>query len=449
VKQIARELGVRYVLEGSVRKAGNRIRASAQLIEAESGKHLWAERFDRDLSDIFVLEEEITQRVVGALEPEMLQVEGSRTVRKSAAANLDAFDCCMRGLWHFHQFALDNNRQAEAWLRRSIELDPNLAQAHMGLARTLIARIWLNWSSDIEKDLLEADASARRAVALDDRDPYAHYTLFLASMLMRQHEQALAEAQRAIDLSPNFALGYFALGWIRIYIGRSDEAFDPLMRGLRLNPNDPQIGALASWIGLAHYHQKNYEQAIRDTESVRTMLGGLHLAPGSVRVEKDEQIDRSVAPILAVMALPLPRPGRDRLPHLADELCRALVETHHRPLRIGRFGVEVEHVLHAGDKGAIDQRDLSRIAAATRRRGEPSRVRRRSAWRWVPSPTKRSSGEFRPARPRRCSRPSTVHIDPGFIPRHACPADPRASKMAAGCGSQSPGLDACGGEEQL
>src|SRR5262249_33599212 len=105
VKQIARELGVRYVLEGSVRKAGNRIRASAQLIEAESGKPLWAARFDRDLSDIFVLEDEITQRVVGAIEPEMLLVEGSRAVRKSAAANLDAFDCCMRGLWHFHQFA--------------------------------------------------------------------------------------------------------------------------------------------------------------------------------------------------------------------------------------------------------------------------------------------------------------------------------------------------------
>src|SRR6185369_11669170 len=101
VKQVARELGVRYVLEGSVRKAGNRIRATAQLIDAESGNHLWAERFDRDLADIFALQDEITQNVVAAIEPEMLMFEGRRAARKNAAGNFDAFDCWMRGVWHF------------------------------------------------------------------------------------------------------------------------------------------------------------------------------------------------------------------------------------------------------------------------------------------------------------------------------------------------------------
>jgi adenylate cyclase len=261
---------VRYVLEGSVRKAGNRIRATAQLIDAESGKHLWAERFDRDLADVFALQDEITQSVVGAIEPEMLLVEGRRAARKSIT-NLDAFDCCMRGVWQFHQHSLDDNRQAEAWLRRSIELDPSLAQSHTYLARTLNSRIWWGWSGDIEQDLSDACTAAARAVALDDRDPYTHYALFLAGMLARRQEQALAEAQRAIDLNPNFALGYFALGYFalgfaRIFLGHFAEAIDPILRSLRLNPNDPQLQTFIHHVALAHYHQGNYAEAVRYAE---------------------------------------------------------------------------------------------------------------------------------------------------------------------------------------
>jgi len=266
VKQIASELGVRYVVEGSVRKAGNRIRASAQLIEAESGRHLWAERFDRDFADIFLLQDEITQSVVAAIEPEMLLVEGRRATRKSTEASLDAFDCFMRGVWHFNQFALEHNGQAEFWFRRSIELDPALAQAHAYLARTLDTRIWWGWSRDIEQDLSDATSAATRAVALDERDPYTHYALFLVSLLARRHQQALREAQRAIDLNPNFSLGYFALGWIRIYLGHSAEAIDPILRSVRLNPNDRQAHALVSNVALAHYHQGNYEEAVRYAE---------------------------------------------------------------------------------------------------------------------------------------------------------------------------------------
>ena len=249
VKQVARELGVRYVLEGSVRKAGNRIRATAQLIEAETGNHLWAERFDRDLADIFALQDEITQSVVGAIEPEMQPFEGRRATRKSAAGNLDAFDCWMRGVWHFHHLNDPaEHRQAETWFRRAIELDPSSAQGHMSLARMLNHRVWWGWSRDIEADLADGYAAATRAVTLDDRDPYTHYALALFSMLRRQHEQSLAEAQRAIDLNPNFALGYFGLGWIRVHLGHFAEAVDSLLRCLRLNPNDPQAPTfLAVW----------------------------------------------------------------------------------------------------------------------------------------------------------------------------------------------------------
>ncbi|WP_247277005.1 MULTISPECIES: adenylate/guanylate cyclase domain-containing protein [unclassified Bradyrhizobium] len=261
VKQVARELGVRYVLEGSVRRAGQRVRITGQLIEAQTGNHLWAERFDRDLADIFAIQDEITQSVVGAIEPEMLLIEGRRAFRKSVR-NLDAFDCCMRAMWHFSQLAPEEHEEAITLIRQALALDPNLAQAHMTLARTLNARIWYGWSSDLTKDVSDIYTAAARAVALDDRDPYCHYALCWASLLRQMHSQALAEAQRSIDLNPNFALGFFSLGLVRVHIGHFTEALDSLLRSLRLNPNDPQAGSFLSFVALAHYHQENYEEAV-------------------------------------------------------------------------------------------------------------------------------------------------------------------------------------------
>lgn len=268
VKQVARELGVRYVLEGSVRKAGAKVRVTAQLIDAESGNHLWAERYDRNYADVFTIQDEITESVVGAIEPEILMGEGSRAARKSVA-NLDAFDCCMRGMWHHYQTNDEDLRQAEMWMRRSIELDPKLARAHMALARILFGRLLFGWSDDMARDLATASTAAERAVALDDRDPYSHYALFATSLLNRRHQNALAEAQRSIDLNPNFALGHLALGWVRIYIGHFGEALDPLLRALRLSPNDPMAFLFVSQIALLHYHLGNYEEAIHYAERAR------------------------------------------------------------------------------------------------------------------------------------------------------------------------------------
>ena len=169
----------------------------------------------------------------------------------------------MRGIWHFQQFARDENREAETLLRRAVELDAKLALAHTYLARTLNSRIWWGWSKDIDKDIEDELTAATRAVELDERDPYAHYALSLATMLALRHEQSLAAAQRAIDLTPNFALGYFALGWIRIYIGRSAEALDPMLRSLRLNPNDRQSETFLGQAAIAQYHIANFEECCR------------------------------------------------------------------------------------------------------------------------------------------------------------------------------------------
>ena len=265
VRQVGRDLGVRYVLEGSVRRAEDRIRISAQLIDAESSGHIWAEKYDHDYADIFALQDRITESVVGAIEPQILVREGRRAMRKSPT-NLDAFDCCMRGVWHFYQLEPDENRQAESWLRRSIELDPTLARAHIFIARLLNWRCWSGHSDDIDRDFHAAQAAAERAVALDDRDPAGHCALAFVSLLTRQHQRALTAAQRAIELNPNFAQGYFALGETYTFMGHFAEMMDPLMRCLRLSPQDPLASVIISFIALAHYHLGNYKEALHYSE---------------------------------------------------------------------------------------------------------------------------------------------------------------------------------------
>jgi TolB-like protein/Flp pilus assembly protein TadD len=270
VKQVGRALGVRYVLEGSVRRAGNRVRVTSQLIEAETGAHIWAERYDRDYADIFAIQDEITESVVGAIEPELLMGEGRRAARRGAG-NLDAFECAMRGMWHHYQFAREDLGEAERWLRRAIELDPKLARAHMGLARTMVQRCLLGWSTDIDGDLATMAAAAERAVALDDRDPYCHYALSASSLFSGRLALALSEAQHTIDLNPNFALGHLALGWVRIFIGHFAEAMEPLLRALRLSPHDPIAFMFLNRMALAQYHLGNYEEALHYAE--RALVG--------------------------------------------------------------------------------------------------------------------------------------------------------------------------------
>lgn len=265
IKQVARELGVRYVLEGSVRRSGSRIRVTGQLIDAETSAHLWAERYDRPYEDIFAIQDEITENVVGAIEPEMLMGEGRRVVAQRKT-DPGAFDCCMRGIWHHFQVDRDEFTEAEKWLRRAIAIDPKFARAHMTLARVLFGRCLFGWSKNIAADRDEVRARAERAVALDDRDPYCHYAVFAGSILSAQLPTALSAAQRAIDLNPNFASGHLALGWTRIYMGYFEESLDPLLRALRLSPNDPIGFLFTSRIALAHYHMENFAEALHFAE---------------------------------------------------------------------------------------------------------------------------------------------------------------------------------------
>jgi adenylate cyclase len=266
VKQIGRDLGVRYIVEGSVRRSGSRVRVTGQLIEAETGVHLWAQRFDREVADIFAIQDELTQHVVAAIEPEILIGENRRALLRGTE-NLDAYECHMRGtLLHNAQDTAAHFAEAIDWHRRAIALDPDFGRAHMMLARSLYARCFFGFSDDIDRDRAELLAAAERAIALEDRDSYSHYVMCLANFAAHRPHAAVAEAQQAIDLNPNLALAHMALGWARIFVGRFADALDPLHKALRLSPHDPLTYLFLNRIALAHYHLGNYEEAQHHAE---------------------------------------------------------------------------------------------------------------------------------------------------------------------------------------
>ena len=204
VRQVAGELGVRYVLEGSVRKASNRVRITAQLIDAASGGHIWAERYDRELDDIFALQDEITERVVSAISPAVLDAEMQRALRRRPDS-LAAHDWLLRGLWHLQKYKKPDNAEAQTLFRKAIEIDANFAQAHAWLANSLWRDVWLNWSTAPDESLQAAYDSAKRAVALDDRDEFGHVWLSYVCVYLGRHDAALAAARRAVELNPGHA----------------------------------------------------------------------------------------------------------------------------------------------------------------------------------------------------------------------------------------------------
>lgn len=260
ITQVGRELGVRYVLEGSVRRHAGRVRVVAQLIDASTGMHIWSDTFDRKLPDLFALHDEITEHVVAAIEPAMLQSEGVRASRKSAA-DLSAFDCFQRGMWHLNRVSAEDGLRAKALFQEGIERDPALSLAYTGLARILYGAAIYGWSDDADRDLQAADNAARTAIALDGRDAWAHFALSGALLYLGRHEEALEEATRTLSLNPNFAFGHFRLGQVLMYVGRAAEAIEPIERSIRHSPFDPQMSGMLAALALAHYHARDYAAA--------------------------------------------------------------------------------------------------------------------------------------------------------------------------------------------
>jgi TolB-like protein len=232
VKQVGRELGVRYLIEGSVRKFGNRIRVAAQVVEAETGNHIWAERYDRDLADIFAVQDEITARVVATIEPELYTAEYVRSQRKPPES-LGAWECVIRAMSCLGQSTADANSEAEALCRHAIVITPNYGQAHSLLGWVLVRRA--TWSGDIAAVLPEATAEVHTALGLDDRDPWAHLTNGLVLWRRRRPGEAERAFRRALELNPNFALAHAYLGATLAEQLVHDEAIKAAEHALRLS----------------------------------------------------------------------------------------------------------------------------------------------------------------------------------------------------------------------
>ena len=238
-KQIAQELNVQYLLEGSVRKSDQRLRVSTQLVDAHSGKHIWAEHYDVELTEAFAIQDEIAERVAGAIEPELLRTEGLQAVARHTG-NMTAWDVVRRGTWPFHQVTRDTHLKARELFREACKLDPQLPEAHIWLARVTAGVVPYGWSEDPKADLKEGMTAALKAIHLDERNPYAHYGLAIVSIYSDHLDDAISAARKALDISPSFALGHFVLGMALLFSGRASDAIAPLEYGLRLSPYDPQ-----------------------------------------------------------------------------------------------------------------------------------------------------------------------------------------------------------------
>jgi len=251
VKRAARELGVRYVLEGSVRKGGNRVRITAQLIDAATGNHIWADRYDGELTDVFALQDEITRKVVAAIEPKLLEAEGVRSQNRSPE-DLGAWDLVIQANSLFWRMTRTEGHAAIATLKRAIERYPDYGPAHSMLAFMLLLSQLTGWNRD-ESAAKQAAALAKRAAELDDSDPWVHMALGYVAFSMRRTDEAVEEFRQALELNPNFAAAHGYLGFALAMAGRSDEAIPHAEQAIQMSPQDPQNAIFNTAIAVALY----------------------------------------------------------------------------------------------------------------------------------------------------------------------------------------------------
>ena len=262
IKQVGAELGVRYVLEGSVRKAANRVRITGQLIDTSNGAHLWAERFDGALDDIFELQDQVTSRVVGAIAPKLQQAEIERAKRKPTES-LDAYDYFLRGMAGFHLFNRESLLEARRLFARATELDPNYGSPY-GIASwsSALSKSY-GWMVDRESETVAAVRMARRAVAVGKDDPTALWSGGLSlAYLAHEVEAGATHIDRALVLNPNSAASWNASGWVRMYLGESAHAIEHFERAMRLSPLDPLNYFACTGTAFAHAFAGRYDEAV-------------------------------------------------------------------------------------------------------------------------------------------------------------------------------------------
>jgi adenylate cyclase len=289
IREVGKQLGVRYVLEGSVRKAGNRVRITAQLIDAANDGHLWAERFDRDLTDIFAVQDDVTGQIVAALSLNLTQNDRGRLATEPTD-NMEAFDCFLRGreLWWRH--AREPNAQARELLQRAVTLDPAFAPAYAWLGAAHINDYVSQWTEQPLRSLDLAYEASTRSASLDPQLPIAYWALLFANLWMRRYDDAIHAGERAIANNPNDAEAYNGLGVALHYMGRSEQALVAFERAVALNPLCP--GMWLHFQAQAYFQLGRYEEAAAllrrrifrnpDTDSSRVLLAASYGELGKI-----------------------------------------------------------------------------------------------------------------------------------------------------------------------
>jgi adenylate cyclase len=264
-------LGVRYLLKGGLRKSNNRVRITAQLVEADTGKYVWAERYERDLADIFAVQDDITEAATTAIAPAVAAAERQRAMRMPPGS-LDAWAAYQRGLWHFYKISPEDNAVAENYFQQAINFDPNFAAGYKGLAWVQIQGAGVLATRPPAEAHGSAEAMARRAVALDPTDAEARSTLSEAMLWSRgDYEGALAEAEQARSMSPNLTFAHATLGTALIFSGHPKDGLAALQMSLRLDPQDPMLPNRLNTVSLGLYLSGEYEAAVDvSTRAIRS-----------------------------------------------------------------------------------------------------------------------------------------------------------------------------------
>lgn len=262
IKQVSRELGVRYILEGSVRKAGNRVRVTAQLIDGLVGNHVWAEKYDSELQDVFDLQDQLTQQVVASIYTQ-IQLNIGEKVNRLDRPDIRTWDLLARGWKLFYELTKESLAAAETLFRRAVTSAPMSCDAHHLLAGVLSHQVQMGYVFDNEARISEAYRLAKRAVDLDEHNEYAHWILGFIQLWRRKHDMAIAELQRAVELNPNCSLAYGTLGTVLSYSGKPDESIKNNEIAIRSNPKDISIFFRFSGIATAHFVAGRYLEAVQ------------------------------------------------------------------------------------------------------------------------------------------------------------------------------------------
>ncbi len=260
-RQAGKDLGAHYIVTGSVRKVGERVRVNAELVDSGDGRQIWSGRYDREISDIFQVQDEITAAIAGAVGPALFQSEMLHAIRR-APRNSDAWDCVHRGMWHLYRYTREGVAKARAWSARALELQPDSATAYCIIAFSHMYEVIYQWVASREEPLMAAMQAAEKAVAADKDDPMALTALGFACALCGYRDRAVAVLQRAVEVNPSSALAFWSLGTTLTTAGKPDDGIPMIEKAMRLSPQDPLTNEFLFSIGSAHFMADRYEEAI-------------------------------------------------------------------------------------------------------------------------------------------------------------------------------------------